>query len=126
MAKSNSSIAQTTSIINNSSTILNTTLTLSAAALTSIVKDAEALDVVFYHKGADAACQHRPFNVECTRITQSEGSLERLGTVGEYTIFAGNQTWAGKGGLAAVQVGIREIWSMSVGTGRLRVTNISV
>jgi hypothetical protein len=105
---------------------LNTTLALSAAALTWIVRDAETLDVVFYQKGADPACQQMQFNVECTGITESEGSLERLGTVGEYTVFAGNQTWAGGAGLEAVQVGLREVWSMSMGTAGLRMNTTVV
>jgi hypothetical protein len=128
VAQSNLSIAQTTPIINDTSFVLNTTLKLSAAALTRIVRDATTLDVVFYQKGSGLACQQSPsniFNIECTGITESEGSLERLGTVGEYTVFAGTQTWVGEAGLQAVQVGFQEFWSMSVATLRL-ISNTTI
>lgn len=129
VAQSNSSIAQTTTIINDTSFVLNTTLKLSAAALTWIVRDAKTLDVVFYQKGPGPACQQSPsniFNIECTGITESEGSLERLGTVGEYTVFAGTQTWVGGAGLQAVQVGFQEVWSMSVAASRLTLNTTVV
>ena len=129
VAQSNSSIAQTTTIINDTSFVLNTTLKLSAAALTWIVRDAKKLDVVFYQKGPGPACQQSSsniFNIECTGITESEGSLERLGTVGEYTVFAGTQTWVGGAGLQAVQVGFQEVWSMSVAASRLTLNTTIV
>jgi len=124
VAKSNLSIAETVTIINDTSFVLNTTLKLSAAALTRIVKHAKTLDVVFYQKGPGLACQQSPsniFNIECTGTTESEGSLERLGTVGEYTVFAGTQTWVGGAGLQAVQVGFEEVWSTSAETSRVIV-----
>jgi hypothetical protein len=81
------------------------------------------LDVVFYQKGTDPACQEWPFNIECTGITESEGILEKLGIMGEYTIFAGNHTWDGGAGLSssAVQVGLGEDWSVSLGIAGIRV-----
>ncbi|KAH8881976.1 heme peroxidase [Thozetella sp. PMI_491] len=122
--KSNSSITQATSTINNTSIVLNTTLVLSAAALSWVVGDSNILNAVYYQKGTGSGCQQVPFDIECTRITESEGSLERIGTVGDYTVFAGNRTWAGGAGLQAVQVGFRDVWSRSVETVDWRIKTI--